>query len=235
MAGKDRGAPSDGGQRIGVLGGTFDPPHIAHLLIAQEAHARLRLDRVLFVPAGEPPHKRGHTISPIADRCAMVARAVADAPGFALSRVDADRPGPSYTVETLRRLRAEYGARATLALVIGADMLLDLPQWHDAAGVVAGADAIVVAHRPGYVEDAAGLRRLHEDLPALAAKLVLLPVPLMGVSASAIRERVASSLPVRYLVPDSVIAYIEEHGLYRAPTTPAVAHDAGHVEQEARP
>jgi nicotinate-nucleotide adenylyltransferase len=234
MAGKERGAPAGSGQRIGVLGGTFDPPHIAHLLIAQEARARLGLDVVLFVPAGEPPHKRGHTISSVTDRVAMVQRAIADAPGFALSRVDADRPGPSYTVETLRRLRGEYGVRARLDLIIGGDMLLDLPAWHDATGVVAGADHIVVAHRPGYMEDAGLMRRLHAALPGLAAKLVLLVVVQTEVSASEIRGRVASSLPVRYLVPDGVIAYIEEHGLYRAPAQSASEQAGGRFGQEVR-
>jgi nicotinate-nucleotide adenylyltransferase len=243
MAGEEHGTLAGGGPRIGVLGGTFDPPHIAHLLIAQEARARLGLDVVLFVPASAPPHKRGHAISPIDDRAAMVLHAIADAPGFALSRVDADRPGPSYTVDTLRRLRDEYGAQATLDLLIGGDMLLDLPTWHDAPGVVAGADHIVAAHRPGYAEGAARLHHLHAALPDLAAKLVLLPVIQTEVSASEIRERVASSLPVRYLVPDGVITYIEEHGLYRAPGwdigQPADQsdnqHDSGRVGQGVRP
>ncbi|HEV2239385.1 MAG TPA: hypothetical protein VGR57_22205, partial [Ktedonobacterales bacterium] len=167
----------------------------------------------------------GHAISPVADRCAMVRLALADAPGFALSRVDADRPGPSYSVETLRRLRAEYGPRATLDLIIGGDLLLDLPLWHDAAGVVAGADHIVAAHRPGYAEDAARLGELHAALPDLAAKLVMLPVIQLEVSASAIRARVAASLPVRYLVPDGVLAYIAEHGLYR--TTDGATSEEG--------
>ncbi|HEY7984679.1 MAG TPA: nicotinate-nucleotide adenylyltransferase, partial [Ktedonobacterales bacterium] len=171
-------------------------------------------------------------------RAAMVLRAIADAPGFALSRVDADRPGPSYTVETLRRLRAEYGPRATLDLIVGGDMLDDLPHWHDAAGVVAGADHIVAAHRPGYVADAARLRALHAALPGLAGKLVMLPVTQMEISASAIRERVASSLPIRYLVPDGVIAYIAAHGLYRAPhdaASVAGTEGVGPIGQEALP
>jgi nicotinate-nucleotide adenylyltransferase len=239
MAGKEHGTSAGRGPRIGVLGGTFDPPHIAHLLIAQEARARLGLDVVLFVPASAPPHKRGHAISPIDERAAMVLRAIADAPGFALSRIDADRPGPSYTVDTLRRLRDEYGAQAILDLLIGGDMLIDLPNWHDAPGVVAGADHIVAAHRPGYAEDAARLQQQHAALPDLAAKLVLLPVIQTEVSASEIRERVASSLPVRYLVPDGVIAYIEEHGLYRVPSWPTGQpenhsdnqHESGRVGQ----
>jgi nicotinate-nucleotide adenylyltransferase len=235
MAGTDYGESAQRGQRIGVLGGTFDPPHIAHLLIAQEARARLGLDLVLFVPAGEPPHKRGHAISPAEDRCAMVRLAIADEPAFQLSRVDVDRAGPSYTVETLRRLRAEFGPHATLDLIVGWDMLLDLPGWHDAAGVVVGADHIVAAHRPGYVEDAARMRRLHADLPQLAARLVLLPVIQIEISASELRERVTAARPLRYLVPDGVIAYIAERGLYRATASAASTPGARQTEPEVRP
>jgi nicotinate-nucleotide adenylyltransferase len=230
MAGTERVGNGERGERIGVLGGTFDPPHIAHLLIAQEARARLGLDVVLFVPAGEPPHKRGHAISSVEDRCAMVRLAIEDEPGFQLSRVDVDRPGPSYTVETLRRLRAEYGPHATLDLIVGGDMLLDLPGWHDAAGVVAGADHIVVALRPGYLDGAAIMRHLFKALPALEGKLLLIQLTPLNISASEMRLRVAASMPVRYYVPDSVIAYIAEHGLYRASAGAAGTSDASHPE-----
>jgi nicotinate-nucleotide adenylyltransferase len=202
--------------RYGILGGTFDPPHIAHLIIAQEALARLELDRVYFVPTGQPPHKRGRAISPAADRRAMVERAIAGNAGFALSTVDLDRAGPSYSVETLRRLRAQWGPTAALYFIVGWDMLLGLPTWYDPAGVVREATHLAAVHRPGYDPHPDQMERLCAALPELRAKLLLLPVPPIAVSASELRQRVASSLPIRYFVPDSVAQYIADRGLYRA-------------------
>jgi nicotinate-nucleotide adenylyltransferase len=201
--------------RFGILGGTFDPPHIAHLVVGQEVLARLPLDRVYFMPAGQPPHKRGHAISPAADRLAMIRLAIADHPGFAVSTVELDRQGPSYTVDTLRQLRTTWGRHVGLFLIIGWDMLADLPRWYDPAGVVAESTGIVAVHRPGYQADTAVLNRVAAELPALPEKLILLPAPQLEISASELRERVASSLPIRYLVPDTVIQHIRDHGLYR--------------------
>jgi nicotinate-nucleotide adenylyltransferase len=217
MAGEAHSALVGPEPRYGILGGTFDPPHVAHLAMAQEAYARLDLDRVYFVPSGHPPHKRDHPITAAADRCAMVARALEGDARFALSSVELERPGPSYTVDTLCRLRALWGSAAALYLILGWDMLLDLPRWHAPAEVVDATTAVVAAHRPGYDADPVRLRRLRTALPQLASKLILLPVPQLEISASEVRERVASSLPIRYLVPDRVIAYIQERGLYRAP------------------
>ncbi len=216
MAVEERSARSGNGVRYGILGGTFDPPHVAHLVVAQEARARLGLQRVYFVPAGQPPHKLGHPITPATDRWAMVQRAIADEPGFALSAVEVERDGPSYTVETLRLLRAAWGPEPALYLIVGWDMLFDLPRWHDPAGVVAEATHVVAAHRPGYQADPAQMRRLEAAVPQLASKLVMLPVPQLEISASEVRQRVASSLPLRYLVPDTVIEYIVDHGLYHS-------------------
>jgi nicotinate-nucleotide adenylyltransferase len=229
--------PAAGGSpRYGILGGTFDPPHIAHLALAQEVYARLGLDRVYFVPAGEPPHKSGHDVTSAAERRAMVERAIAGDRRFALCTVDLDRPGPSYTAETLRRLRALWGPAAALDLIVGWDSLIDLPRWHDPAGVVSGATRLVAAHRPGYPPEPALLDRLAAALPALPARLVLLPVPQLELSGTELRQRVASSLPVRYLVPDGVERYIAEHGLYRAPAAEAPARDrAAAPREEARP
>lgn len=205
--------------RYGILGGTFDPPHLAHLVVAQEVYTRLALDRVYFIPAGQPPHKRGRAISPAADRCAMVERAIADNAAFALSRVEVDRAGPSYTSETLALLRAAWPAETAIALVLGWDMLLDLPHWRDPASVVRQVSQLAVTHRPGYEATPPQIAELTAGLPDLPQKLALVPVPQMAFSATDVRVRVAAGLPIRYLVPDAVAAYIAERGLYQHPSS----------------
>ena len=125
------------GPRYGILGGTFDPPHLGHLVLAQEVHARLGLDRVWFLPAGVPPHKTGRAVSPAADRHEMVQRAIADDERFALSAVELTRPGPSYTADTLEQLREQWGRHAVLHLILGWDMLMYLPNWHAPERVLA--------------------------------------------------------------------------------------------------
>jgi nicotinate-nucleotide adenylyltransferase len=205
------------GVRYGILGGTFDPPHIGHLALAQEAHARVRLDRVWFAPAASPPHKQGQPISPAADRRAMVELAIAGDERFGLDTVDLDRPGPAYTVETLRRLRERWGESVWIGFIVGWDMLLNLPTWHEPAGALAALDALIAARRPGYTQpedDEEALADLERRLPGVRARLRVLPAPQLAISSSDLRERVAQGLPVRYLTPDPVRAYISSHGLY---------------------
>jgi nicotinate-nucleotide adenylyltransferase len=202
--------------RYGILGGTFDPPHIGHLALAQEAYVRLGLDRVWFVPTGTPPHKPGKPVSPAADRATMVALATDHDDRFGLDTIELDLAGPSYTVRTLELLRERWGADTWICLIMGWDMFAYLPQWRDPAGVVTAVDSLAAARRPGY--DASGesdVASVAAAVPGLAEKLALLPGPLLDVSATGIRERVASGLPVRYLVLDSVRLYIEAHDLYR--------------------
>ncbi|HEX6818640.1 MAG TPA: nicotinate-nucleotide adenylyltransferase [Ktedonobacterales bacterium] len=201
--------------RYGILGGTFDPPHLGHAILAQEVYARLALDRVWFIPTGMPPHKQGARVTPAAQRLAMVELAVAEDERFAVSSIELELAGPSYTVETLRALRARWGDSVALYFIVGWDMLLYLPQWHDAPGVLAQLDALVALHRPGFETEAEGLAQVQARVPGLAEKLLLLPVPQVEISSSAIRERVVQGLPIRYLVLDAVRTYIEEHGLYR--------------------
>lgn len=201
--------------RYGILGGTFDPPHWGHLVLAQEAYVRLHLDRVWFVPTGVPPHKSGRAISAAHHRVAMVGAAIDGDERFALSGVEVERAGPSYTAETLRLLRAQWGASAHLCLIVGWDMLASLPTWHDAPGVVAGTDQIGAAHRPGYAVDDADLAELEARLPGLRARLALVEAPQLDLAATSLRERVALGLPIRYLVPDAVAAYIARYTLYR--------------------
>lgn len=207
------------GANYGILGGTFDPPHTGHLALAQEAVARLGLDRVWFLPAADPPHKRGRALSAAADRAAMVELAIADNPRFGLDRTDLDRPGPNYTVDTLDILRGRWGPGVWMGFIVGWDMLLYLPEWHDPAGVLSRLDALVVTRRPGVPDEEDALARLESDLPGLRAHLTLLDAPQLEISSTALRERIALGLPIRYLTPDAVCAYITRQGLYR-PSVP---------------
>jgi nicotinate-nucleotide adenylyltransferase len=185
--------------------------------VAQEAYARLGLDRVWFLPAGQPPHKPDRPVTPATSRIAMVERAIAGDARFALSRGEVDRPGPSYTVETLRLLREEWGPSVELFFVLGWDMLLYLPHWRDPAGVVAALNGLVAVPRPGFVADAQAVQELEAAIPGLREKLILTSMPQVDISSTDIRQRVALGLPIQYLVPDTVRQYIVRQGLYRSP------------------
>lgn len=210
------------GVRYGILGGTFDPPHTGHLALAQEAAARLGLDRVWFLPAADPPHKRERALAAAPHRAAMVELAIANNPRFGLDRTDLDRPGPHYTVDTLDILRGRWGPDVWMGFITGWDMLLYLPKWHDPAGVLSRLDALIVARRPGSESGEQGamgerdaLARLEASLPGLRERITLLDMPQLEISSTALRERVAAGLPIRYLTPDPVCAYITGQGLYR--------------------
>ncbi len=202
---------------LGVLGGTFDPIHLAHLALAQEAAESLGLERVLFVPAGSPPHKPGIAITPGADRLAMVELAIAGNDRFAISRIELDRDGPSYTVDTLEALAASRraeGVAGEITLILSADAFLGLMSWRQPRRVLELA-RLAVAPREGYA--AAGPAFLATNLPDLADRAVFLDGPRIRLSASTLRERAAAGRSLRYLVPDAVAAYIGDHGLYRTP------------------
>src|SRR5512140_3992159 len=154
-------------ERIGVFGGTFDPPHLGHLILASEARAQLRLDRLLWVLTSVPPHKLGQPVTRIEDRLVMLEQAVKDEPAFEISRVDIDRSGPHYSADTMRLLRAAHPG-AVLAFLIGGDSLRDLTTWHDPAELVAECDEIGVMRRPAVVMDLSGLEA---QIPGIAAKI----------------------------------------------------------------
>ena len=194
--------------RLGLLGGTFNPPHIGHLVCARQALAQLELDRVLFVPVHEPPHKGVEADPGVVHRVELCRRAVAGAEGFEVSLVDADVPGPSYTVDTLRRLH-ERCPGDELTFIVGGDMALSLPTWREPAAMLQLAE-LGVAEREG-------VRRadIAERLSGLGADRVrFFDMPRLDVSSSLIRRYVAAGRPIRYLVPDGVAAYIAEAGLY---------------------
>lgn len=195
--------------RLGILGGTFDPPHYGHLALAENARAQLRLDGVLFVVAGQPPHKPDRPISPAHHRARMVEAAIADNPAFTPSGVDMDRPGPHYTVETLALLQEQYPG-AELFLLIGGDSLAQLLTWRDPAGVVQRA-RLAVMRRPGYEPD---LSALEQAIPGLGERLAWLDAPCLDLASSDLRRRMRDGLPIRYLVPPQVEAYIRQHDLY---------------------
>ncbi|WP_203733922.1 nicotinate-nucleotide adenylyltransferase [Paractinoplanes durhamensis] len=190
-------------RRIGIMGGTFDPIHHGHLVAASEVAARFDLDEVVFVPTGQP-YEKGK-VSPAEDRYLMTVIATASNPRFYVSRADVDRDGPTYTVDTLRDMRAIYGPDAQLYFITGADALNRILGWKDALEMLTMAHFVGVT-RPGF--------ELSDDhLPDDSVTLV--EVPAMAISSSACRARVAAGDPVWYLVPDGVVQYINKRGLYR--------------------
>lgn len=198
--------------RVGVFGGTFDPPHLGHLIVAAEAHSQLQLTRLLWVVAAEPPHKGGQSITSLRERLEMTGLAIHGDPEFELSRIDIDRPGPHYTADTLRLVREAHPGSA-IVLVIGGDSLRDLPSWHDPEAVIAGADELGVMRRPGDAVDLSGLEQL---LPGVGLKVRFVEAPLLEIASNEIRRRAAAGLPFRYYVPPTVHEYIVRHRLYRS-------------------
>jgi nicotinate-nucleotide adenylyltransferase len=198
-------------ETLGIYGGSFDPPHLGHLILAAEALSQLRLSRVLWVLSPDPPHKTDRALTPIAQRLEMLTGMLIDAPGFELSRVEMDRPGPHFTVETLHLLKAEY-ASADFVLLIGGDSLRDLPGWHRPADVLAACRSLGVMRRPG---DAVETGALEAVLPGIGKKLRFVDAPQLEISSSTIRTRIASGGHYRYYLHPAVYEYIEREKLYR--------------------
>ena len=195
--------------RLGILGGTFDPPHFGHLRLATAALTQLELDQVLFVPVGVQPLKHDERSSAPEHRARMVELAIAAEPRFALSRVDLDRPGPHYTVDLLAIIQRQYPG-AALCFIMGEDSLSDLLRWRDPARVLQLA-RLAVLRRPGYEPDWVALDRA---LPNLRARIEWIDHPEIGISASDIRQRVQHGLPIESLVPAPVSAYLVAQHLY---------------------
>jgi nicotinate-nucleotide adenylyltransferase len=197
--------------RLGIYGGTFDPPHLGHLILAETAADSLNLSRVLFVPAADPPHKKpGDVHAPVEHRLIMVERAIAGNPRFALSRVDVDRPGPHYSVDTLRLLRDEYPA-ADFVFLIGADSLRDLPGWSRPQELIALA-VLGVMSRPDAEPD---LDDLERRIPGIRARVEWIAAPRIEIASHRLVEQIAAGRSVRYQVPDAVLDYIQQQALYR--------------------
>jgi nicotinate-nucleotide adenylyltransferase len=201
-------------RRIGIMGGSFDPIHIAHLVMAETVREALALDLVLFLPAGTQPLKQDRASTPAEQRAAMVEMAIKDNPIFALSRLDLDRPGPSYTADSVEQLRKELGGPEETAIwfIVGSDSLLTLPKWHEPERIIAQT-RLAVVRRPTY--GASGdLSPIEALLPGLTAAIDWVNAPLLEISGTDIRRRVGEGLSIRYRVPEPVREYIYAHGLY---------------------
>lgn len=197
--------------RLGVFGGTFDPPHLGHLILAAEAQAQLRLEKVLFVLTADPPHKRGRQLTPTADRLAMVEAAIKSQDIFEVSRVEIDRPGPHYAADTMQLLAKDYPGKG-LVYLIGGDSLRDLPEWNRPQDFIAACSAIGVMRRPRSRID---LDDLERALPGLSARLEFVDAPLLEISSSEIRERIHDGGHYRFYLSGAVYEIIQKRGLYK--------------------
>lgn len=200
------------GPKLGILGGTFDPPHLGHLLLAETVREALSLARVLFVPAADPPHKQEQAKSAAGHRRRMVELAIADNPRFELCTVDLERPGPHFSVDTVALIRQRYALPADDCIfIIGGDSLADLPVWHRPAELISLC-RLAVVHRPGVQPD---VNQLATQVPGISGRLTWVETPLMQIAASDIRARVAAGQSIRYRVPPPVQTYIAQHHLYQ--------------------
>jgi len=197
--------------RLGIFGGTFDPPHLGHLILAAEAQAQLGLERVLWVLTPIPPHKAEQPITPLSIRFDLLSAALSDDPDFELCRVDIDRPPPHYAVDTVDLLRAQY-PQARLVYLMGGDSLSDLPLWHRPAEFVRACDEIGVMLRPGH---AMNLDVLDARLPGLRARARLVRAPLLEISSSDLRRRIALGQPYRYFLSQPVYSLVTSRHLYQ--------------------
>lgn len=197
--------------RVGILGGTFDPIHVGHLILAEEARIALALDRVLFVPAALPWRKADRTITPGHDRLFMVNLAIEGNPCFVASSIELEREGPTYTVDTLEQLRSELGPGVELWFIVGADALSDLPYWKDPDRILKLA-RLAVAARVGFSGGQA--KQLERLLPGVGARIDPVPMPVIEISSSKLRHRLALGKSAHYWLPRTVEEYIEAHQLY---------------------
>ena len=196
-------------RRVGVMGGSFNPIHIGHLVTADEARHAFDLDEVLFVPAGHPWQKDVEDVAPAEDRYLMCVIATASNPTFRVSRIELDRPGPTYTVETLHALKEELPG-AELFFITGADAILQILTWKDPEVVLREA-RFIAATRPGY-----DLDRLEKELPeGMEDRVSIMEIPALAISSTDVRLRARERRPIRYLVPQGVAEYISKNGLYR--------------------
>ncbi len=200
-------------KRIGISGGTFDPIHFGHLLIAETLREQFRLDRVVFIPSGRPPHKPLEAVSDALHRYEMVKRAIQGNEFFEVSKIEIDRPGYSYTVDTLEELREEFGENTRIFFIIGADIVHDIVNWRNPGRIFELAEFIAVM-RPGFNRDC--FNRMLDDLKReYSARIHTAEAPLIGISSTIIRDRIKKGLSIKYFLPESVESYIRQNNLYR--------------------
>jgi nicotinate-nucleotide adenylyltransferase len=199
--------------KIGVLGGTFDPVHLGHISMAEEARDALGLDEVILAPAGQPMSKVNQPITPAEHRINMLRLAVKDKTGLSVSTIETERPGPSFTIDTITALQQKYGARAEIFFILGWDSLEQLPDWREPGHLITMCRLVAVP-RPGCAQP--NMRNLERQIPGISKKVIFLEKPNMDISATAIREQIARGDSIDRLVPGPVAAYIKKHKLYRA-------------------
>jgi len=197
--------------KIGVLGGTFDPVHLGHIGMAEEARQALGLAEVILVPAGQPVGKSSRRVTPAGQRIEMLRLAIIGRPYLKISYMEIERPGPSYTVDTLEAIRKRYSGRAEIYFILGWDSLAQLPGWHEPGRIVEMCSLVAVP-RPGYPRP--DLKALEKKVPGISNKVILLDKPLLDISATTIREKTARREVIDGLVPGLVAEYIKKHRLY---------------------
>lgn len=196
--------------RLGVMGGTFDPPHIAHLIVAEKALFEYRLDRILFIPSGDPPHKKVINISNAEHRYAMTLLSIASNPSFYITRMEIERPGPSYSIDTMRQLRSIYNSDAQFFFILGMDEALEITSWHEAEALPS-LTRFIVAPRPGFDQST-----IQSHMPDIFREVIdPLSMQPIYVASTELRDMVEQSISIRYLVPDTVNDYIIKHKLYK--------------------
>jgi nicotinate-nucleotide adenylyltransferase len=200
--------------RVGILGGTFNPPHLGHLVCAQEAYFHLRLDRLMLIPAAIPPHKPVDEEPGFPHRLELCRRAVQGDPRFEVSDIECVRPGPSYTVDTLEELKSRAPDNE-LVLIVGGDIAAGFPRWREPERVLSLA-TLAVAERKGTAR--ADIDQALREVPG-GDRAAFFPMPTIEISSSAVRERVRTAQPIKYIVPDPVADYIHEQGLYGGATS----------------
>jgi nicotinate-nucleotide adenylyltransferase len=204
-------------KRIGIFGGTFDPPHLGHLILAAEAQYQLKLDLLLFVLTPDPPHKQGLRLTRLEDRVAMLSAAIENYQGFELSTVDIDRPGPHFTADTMQILRQQYPGD-TLIYLMGGDSLVGLLyDWHKETEFIASCDRIGVMRRP---QDELDLAPIEKAFPGISKKIQFVEAPLLEIASSQIRKRVREGRPYLFYLPEPVRKLIAELGIYQRKTKP---------------
>ncbi len=202
---------------VGILGGTFDPLHLGHLVIAEEARTRLGLTEVVFVPAGGPYHRGQQPVAASKHRLAMVRLGVAGNPRFRVSTMDIEREGPSYSIDSVRQVREEAGPGTSLVFIMGWDALRELQTWRQ-PDLLLSLCRVAAARRPDTPD--LDWRLLEQAVPDVRDRIVQLDTPLIGISATEVRRRVAEGVSIRYWVPDAVAEYITEHRLYQGARPP---------------
>lgn len=199
--------------RIGIFGGTFDPVHVGHLIMAEQCREQARLDQIWFIPAARPPHKKEQVLTAFDKRVEMLRLAIAGQPAFEVNEVEATRPGPSYTAETLAELQTNFPG-AQFQLIIGSDCLPDLPHWYQPSRIVELAGLLIVT-RPGWPTWPVETLPKELGLPhGSSLQQQIVPIPLIEISSSDLRQRVAAGRSIRYMVPKAVECYIETHRLF---------------------